>query len=51
VLVNIANPERTLRESTYADDVSSVRFALARPPAPAGIAFVQVLATCRSARC
>lgn len=51
VLVNIANPARTLRESSYADDVASVRFALARPPAPAGIAFVQVLATCRSVRC
>ena len=51
VLVNIANPAHALRESSYADDVASVRFALARPPAPAGIAFVQVLATCRSAAC
>jgi hypothetical protein len=51
VLVNVVNPTRALRESDYGDDVASVRFALARPPAPAGIAFVQVLATCRSARC
>jgi len=51
VLVNIANPVRALRESSYADDAASVRFVLARPPAPAGIAFLQVLASCRSARC
>src|SRR3954447_774144 len=51
VLVNVANPVRALRESSYADDAASVRFVLARPPAPAGIAFVQVLATCRSLRC
>jgi hypothetical protein len=50
-LTNIVNPERVFRESSYADDGSSVRFVLARPPAPAGIAFVQVLATCRTARC
>jgi Lysyl oxidase len=51
VLVNRANPERTLRESSYDDDAASVRFLLSRPPAPAGIAFVRVLATCRSPRC
>jgi lysyl oxidase len=51
VLVNVANPERALRESAYGDDAASVRFLLARPPAPAGIAFVQVLATCRSVQC
>ena len=51
VLVNIVNPRRAFRESSYGDDVASVRFVLTRPPAPAGIAFVQVLASCRSARC
>ena len=51
VLVNVANPLRALRESAYGDDAASVRFVLARPPAPAGIAFVQVLATCRSEQC
>ncbi|MDX6477334.1 MAG: hypothetical protein QOH95_2845 [Gaiellaceae bacterium] len=51
VLVNLANPSRALRESAYGDDAASVRFVLGRPPAPAGIAFVQVLETCRSARC
>jgi hypothetical protein len=51
VLVNRANPARVLRESSYDDDVAAVRFLLARPPAPAGIAFVRVLATCRSERC
>jgi Lysyl oxidase len=51
VLVNRANPARLLHESSYDDDTAAVRFLLARPPAPAGIAFVQVLATCRSERC
>lgn len=51
VLVNYANPARAVREASYDDDAASVRFLLARPPAPAGIAFVQVLATCRSASC
>lgn len=51
VLVNVANPARVLRESSYADDAASVRFVLARPPAPAGVAFVHVLASCRSAQC
>jgi Lysyl oxidase len=51
VLVNRANPAALLRESSYADDAAAVRFLLARPAAPAGIAFVQVLATCRSATC
>jgi Lysyl oxidase len=51
VLVNTANPARALRETSYDDDTAAVRFVLARPPAPAGIAFVQVLATCRSASC
>jgi hypothetical protein len=50
-LANVVNPRRVFRESSYADDGGSVRFVLARPPAPAGIAFVQVLATCRAARC
>jgi hypothetical protein len=50
-LTNIVNPDRVFRESSYADDGGSVRFVLARPPAPAGIAFVQVLATCRAPRC
>jgi hypothetical protein len=50
-LVNVVNPAHLFRESAYGDDAASVRFVLARPPAPAGIAFVQVLATCRSARC
>jgi hypothetical protein len=50
-LSNVVNPQRAFRESTYGDDGGSVRFVLARPPAPAGIAFVQVLATCRAARC
>jgi hypothetical protein len=50
-LVNIVNPLHVLRESSYSDDAASVRFVLTRPPAPAGIAFVQVLASCRSARC
>jgi lysyl oxidase len=50
-LSNAVNPARGLRESAYDDDAASVRFVLARPPAPAGIAFVQVLATCRTARC
>jgi hypothetical protein len=50
-LTNVVNPDRLFRESSYADDGGSVRFVLARPPAPAGIAFVQVLATCRAARC
>ena len=51
VLANIANPDRALRESDYGDDAASVRFVLTRPPAPAGIAFVRVLASCHSARC
>lgn len=51
VLVNTANPDRALRESSYADDAASVRFVLTRPPAPAGIAFVRVLASCRTATC
>jgi hypothetical protein len=51
VLVNVVNPSRTLRESSYGDDAASVRFVLAKPPAPAGIAFVRVLATCRSDSC
>ena len=51
VLVNLANPAGVLQESSYDDDAASVRFLLTRPPAPAGIAFVQVLATCRAARC
>lgn len=51
VLVNVVNPARALHESAYGDDAASVRFMLARPPAPAGIAFVQVLATCRAAHC
>jgi Lysyl oxidase len=50
-LTNVVNPDRVFRESSYADDGGSVRFVLAHPPAPAGIAFVQVLATCRAARC
>jgi hypothetical protein len=50
-LVNVVNPARVFRESDYGDDAASVRFVLARPPAPAGIAFVRVLAICRSARC
>ena len=50
-LVNVVNPARRFFESAYEDDAASVRFVLARPPAPAGIAFVRVLATCRSARC
>jgi hypothetical protein len=50
-LTNEVNPDRVFRESSYADDGGSVRFVLTRPPAPAGIAFVQVLATCRAARC
>lgn len=51
VLVNIVNPARALRESRYDDDAASVRFVLTEPPAPAGIAFVRVLATCRTDRC
>jgi hypothetical protein len=51
VLVNLVNPIRTLRESRYDDDAASVRFILAKPPAPAGIAYVRVLATCRSDSC
>ena len=51
VLVNEVNPERLLRERRYDDDVASVRFRLTRPPAPAGLAFVTVLATCRSGFC
>jgi hypothetical protein len=50
-LTNVVNPDRVFRESSYADDGGSVRFVLPRPPAPAGIAFVEVLATCRAARC
>ena len=50
-LVNVVNPGHVFRESAYGDDAASVRFVLARPPAPAGIAFVRVLATCRAARC
>jgi hypothetical protein len=50
-LTNVVNPDRVFRESSYADDGGSVRFVLAHPPAPAGIAFVQVLATCHAARC
>jgi hypothetical protein len=51
VLVNVVNPVRALRESAYDDDTASVRFRLTHPAAPAGIAFVEVLATCHSARC
>jgi hypothetical protein len=51
VLVNVVNPARTLRESSFDDNAASVRFVLAKPPAPAGIAFVRVLATCRSDKC
>ena len=51
VLVNLVNPARTLRESRYDDDAASVRFVLAKPPAPAGIAYVRVLATCRTDSC
>jgi lysyl oxidase len=51
VLVNVVNPDHALRETRVDDDAASVRFALARPPAPAGIAFVRVLATCRSDTC
>jgi hypothetical protein len=51
VLVNVVNPLRAFDESDYGDDAASVRFVLARPPAPAGIAFVRVLAVCRSVRC
>lgn len=51
VLVNVVNPSHVLLESAYGDDAAAVRFLLTRPPAPAGIAFVRVLASCRSARC
>ena len=51
VLVNEVNPDRLLRETRYDDDAASVRFRLTRPPAPAGLAFVTVLATCRSDSC
>jgi len=51
VLVNTVNPARVFHESAYGDDAASVRFVLARPPAPAGIAFLRVLAVCSSARC
>lgn len=51
VLVNVVNPTRALHESSYADDGAAVRFVLTRPPAPAGIAFVRVLATCRAVLC
>jgi len=51
VLVNQVNPDRVVRERRYDDDVSSVRFRLTRPPAPAGLAYVTVLATCRSGIC
>ena len=50
-LSNAVNPEHAFLESAYGDDAASVRFVLARPPAPAGIAFVQVLETCRAVRC
>jgi hypothetical protein len=50
VLVNVANPDHALREAAYDDDAAAVRFVLTRPPAPAGIAFVRVLASCRRVR-
>ena len=37
-------------EPAYDDDAAAVRFVLTRPPAPAGIAFVRVLASCRRVR-